>query len=212
MESFYRAFLNPELKLLGKTLKPFCFGHQVVLKALESPFVTGARNIESIDLIMALKVCESSYPFKPDLSLNFLEKITCFYLNRNPIRLFDLCMTFQGYLNEHMNCPEYWQDTDGNSKTVYAPDEVFYVANLVKSGIDYKKAWEMSIGEAAWINAALFELSGNDSAYTDPIDDDLNPPDINDLTEEEIYIQAVKDKGEKRAQEFMELRRKNVRS
>lgn len=212
MESFYRAFLTPELKLLGKTLKPFCFGHQVVLKALESPFVFGNRDIKSIDLIIALKVCSEPYPFQPKMKLTFKEKIQCFYLNKNPMALFSYCLSFQSFLNEHMHCPEYWQNSESSGKTIYAPDEVFYIANLVKSGIDYKKAWEMSIGEATWVNAALFELSGNDSAYTDPIDDQLNPPDINDWTNDEIYIQAVKDLGEKRAQEFMELRQKNVRS
>ena len=209
MESFYRAFLTPQAKILGKKLKPYCFGHQVLLKALESPFLTGARDIEPHDLILALKVCQSSHPFQPSLELSFKDKLQLIYMSRNPASLFTECMKFQSHLNEHTKCPEYWQDTNGNSKSISAPDELFYVSNLIKSGLSYKAAWELSIGEATWLNAALFEIAGCDTQYSDPIDDTLNPPDTSALTDEEIYKQAVIDKGVERAKEFMRLRKEN---
>lgn len=210
MESFYRSFLTPEVKLLGYRLKPYCFGHQVILKALESPFLLGDRDVTPPDLIVAVKVCSLSYPFEPDIDFTFLDKVKANFLNYRPTHFFKLCILFQQYLNEHNQCPEYWHNTEGTGNSVSAPDELFYISSLVKNGIPLKDAWNMSIGLATWLNASFFELSGCEARYTDPIDDDLNPPDISELTEDQIYEQAVKDLGEERAKILMKLRRENV--
>lgn len=212
MESFYRSFFTPQTTLLKRKLKPFCLGHYILLKALDNPFVTIKGDIHANDLIIAIKVCSSEYPFEPDLKLTFYEKFMMFYLSRSQTALLKYAKLFQRYLNDNHNCPEYWQDTSENSyvKTLNsAPVELTYVVNLMKHGISHIDAWSMSMGYLSWLNATIQEMNGIERTFTDPLEDIEAPEDLSELTNDEIYKLALKDLGEKRAKEFMEMRQKN---
>ena len=134
-----------------------------------------------------------------------------FYLSRNEKALYKYCELFQKYLNEHHNCPEYWEDTSGSySKSISnAPVELSYVVNLMKHGIKHNEAWSMSMGYLSWLNATIQELSGIDRTFTDPLEEPDDPIDMSKLTEDQIYKIAEADLGKERALELMKKRREN---
>ena len=95
METFYRAFLTPEVSICGFKLNNFSYNHLVILRAIDSPFVdpTDDRIATSADLITALKVCSSSYPDK-DFSFTRRDEIKAYVLGYIKSRLYKECLSF----------------------------------------------------------------------------------------------------------------------
>ena len=184
----------------------------MLLRALKSPFMDSTGNIGANDLIIALKVCSSTYPFEPSFKLSFRERFHLFYLSRNHKELLKYVMLFQTYKNDHFYGPEYAEDTGNNiSKSIMnSPLELSYIINLMKMGFNYKECWSLSIGLVTWITAASNEMSGSNKTFIDPLEvDDSDFEDLTILTDDELYKVVLEDLGEVRAKEFMRKRQKN---
>jgi len=209
VESFVRAFFTPEVEILGYRLKPYCMGHSLLLDALDSPFNKLDGDIFAHDLIVALKVCSSSYPFQPSLDLTSKDYYNIYRFKLNKKLLLKHCSLFQEYKNSHHNLPEYWQK-EGDKVQVNSPLELSHILSLMKAGFQFKESWEMSVGLAGWISASLSELNGANTTFTDPLEQEFEDLVNVEMTEDELYKQALEDLGPVGAKKFMEARANGV--
>ena len=148
---FLNAFIDPApFKLLGRSLYPWCLKYRVRLMAFKSPLITGG-NVTPADLIFACQVCAE----QPLGHIGLIDKMRILHLNRNPAKFEQLLKAFAGYVLVH-DWPKFWeQDKSKSGGDNGCPWPLAIVANLIASGIDEKRAWEMPECQAIWLNSAL---------------------------------------------------------
>jgi hypothetical protein len=149
---FLNAFIDPApFKLLGRSLYPWSLKYRVRLMAFNSPLIMGERGITPADLIFACQVCAE----QPLGNIGLIDKMRILHLNRNPAKFEALLKAFAGYVLVH-DWPKFWeQDKSKTGGDNGCPWPLAIVANLIASGIDEKRAWEMPECQAIWLNSAL---------------------------------------------------------
>ena len=159
---FLRAFTDPaaKLRMLGRSVFPFCLKYRVRLMAIESPFVTEGKRIRPLDLIVAVKICSE----EPINDLGFWDKIQLSRFNRSPI-IFNLeAERFVSYVHSAV-WPKFWTSNakgSASAEDAGIPWPLLVVASLVKHGFDEKRAWEMPECQAIWFNAAYSSMNGSE--------------------------------------------------
>ena len=124
--------------------------------AFKSPLITGDRGITPADLIFACQVCAE----QPLGHLGLMDKMRILHLNRNPAKFEALLKAFSGYalINDW---PKFWeQDGKKNGGDNGVPWPLAIVANLIASGIEEKRAWEMPECQAVWLNSVFAMRKG----------------------------------------------------
>ena len=149
---FLNAFIDPApFKLLGRSLYPWSLKYRVRLMAFNSPLIMGDRGITPADLIFACQVCAE----QPLGNIGLIDKMRILHLNRNPAKFEALLKAFAGYVLVH-DWPKFWeQDKSKSGGDNGCPWPLAIVANLIASGIEEKRAWEMPECQAIWLNSAL---------------------------------------------------------
>jgi hypothetical protein len=135
--------------------------------AFDSPLVTGSRGITPADLIFACQVCAE----EPLGEIGWMDQLRMLSLSRNPAKFERLLEAFAAYILVH-DWPKFWEQTKksgGGDKGVPWPLSI--VANLIASGIDEKRAWEMPECQAIWLNSALAIRKGADVAIMSPAEE-----------------------------------------
>ena len=182
-----RRFLNSQVDparfvLLGRTLYPWCLKYRVRLMAFDSPLVDGSRGISPADLLFACKVCAEE-PLGG--RIGWLDQLRLMSLARNPAKFEKMLAAFAGYVLVE-NWPKFWEQSKtksgGGDKGVPWPLSI--VANLIASGIEEKRAWEMPECQAIWLNSALAIRKGADVAIMSPEDEAF-------MAEEEAKEKAI---------------------
>ena len=163
---FLNAFVDPvPIRLLGRSLFPWCLKYRVRLLAFESPLVTGSRGVTPADLLFACQVCAEEELGGP---IGWVDQMRLIALSRTPRKFERLVQAFADYVLVQ-DWPKFWEQTAKKSvgdKGVPWPLAV--VANLIASGIDEKRAWEMPECQAIWLNSALAIGKGADVAIMSP--------------------------------------------
>jgi hypothetical protein len=119
--------------------------------AFNSPLIMGDRGITPADLIFACQVCAE----QPLGNIGLIDKMRILHLNRNPAKFEALLKAFAGYVLVH-DWPKFWeQDKSKSGGDNGCPWPLAIVANLIASGIEEKRAWEMPECQAIWLNSAL---------------------------------------------------------
>ena len=154
---FLAAFIDPApFRLLGRSLYPWCLKYRVRLMAFDSPLVTGSRGITPADLIFACQVCAE----EPLGELGFWDKLRINRLNNDPVKFERLLKAFAGYVLVH-DWPKFWeQDGKKSGGDNGVPWPLAIVANLIASGIEEKRAWEMPECQAIWLNSVFAMRKG----------------------------------------------------
>ena len=149
---FLNAFVDPaSFKLLGRSLYPWCLKYRVRLMAFNSPVISGDRGITPADLIFACQVCAEEHLGE----IGWLDKMRILSLNRNPTKFEALLKAFAGYALIH-DWPKFWEkDGKKSGGDNGVPWPLAIVANLIASGIDEKRAWEMPECQAIWLNSVF---------------------------------------------------------
>jgi hypothetical protein len=155
---FLKAYSDPsKIRILGKTLYPWCLKYRVWLTAFDSPLVKGGI-VGPEDLLFAVNVCSES----PVGRFNPIERWRLLRLATNPPEYQRQLKLFADYtLVSHW--PKFWQNdkkTSSNGKGVPWPLSV--VSNLIANGIEEKRAWEMPECQAIWMNSAFAINKGAD--------------------------------------------------
>lgn len=172
---FLQAFTDPAcVTILGRRVWPFCLKHRVRLMAVDSP-ILGGRDVTPLDLLIAVKICAEEPMGKP----GFIDTWRLSRLNASPYKFAKELHRFTEYAL--VDCwPKFWENkTASSGSTSSVPWPLMVVANLVASGIEEQRAWEMPECQAVWLNVALAARKGND---------------VNVLTtEEEELMQSIRD-------------------
>lgn len=134
--------------------------------AFESPLVTGSRGVTPADLLFACQVCAEEELGGP---IGLRDQLRLMSIGRNPEKFEKLLVAFSRYiLVDHW--PKFWEQnkakSGGGDKGVPWPLSI--VANLIASGIEEKRAWEMPECQAIWLNSALAIRKGADVAIMSP--------------------------------------------
>jgi len=163
---FLDAFIDPApFRLLGRTLFPWCLKYRLRLLAFDSPLVTGSREITPADLLFACQVCAEE-PLGG--TIKWTDKIRLQWICANEAKFNVLLEAFAGYILVN-DWPKFWEQTKksgGGDKGV--PWILSIVTNLIASGIDEKRAWEMPECQAIWYNSAFAIRKGADVAIMSP--------------------------------------------
>ncbi len=172
-ERFVRAFTPGTHKVLGVVLKPFSYWHKFQLELCDSPFVT-AEAVRFEDLERAVGICQTQYPQQykePKLSRwRKYKEIWRAAMNDLP----KACRDFDRYLQAYVSSPKIMQkDKDtGGTKIIDIEPALMEVAFYTKmTGCRSEEAWNMSIGELSWLNAAMARTEGADFSVITPVDD-----------------------------------------
>ena len=124
--------------------------------AFKSPLITGDRGITPADLIFACQVCAE----EPLGEVGFFDRLRIIQLNNNPAKFEALLKAFSGYALIH-DWPKFWeQDSKKTGGDNGCPWPLAIVANLIASGIDEKRAWEMPECQAVWLNSVFAMRKG----------------------------------------------------
>lgn len=175
------------MRMLGRSLFPWCLKYRVRLMAFDSPLVTGSREITPGDLLFACQVCAEEELGGP---IGWMDKLRILHLNRNPVKFERLLTAFANYILVD-DWPKFWEQTKksgGGDKGVPWPLSI--VANLIANGIPEKRAWEMPECQAIWYNSALAIRKGADVAIMSPEEEAF-------MAEEEAKEAASKSAKEK---------------
>jgi hypothetical protein len=170
-ESFAGAFLPQcPVRILGRTLRPFCLWHQFALQVIESPFVTGA-GMTLIDLDFAARICAAPAGINPEVLLRANEPPSLW----QKLRLVRLARRysieteadrFAVYMRHHCQFPEFWSSADSGGDELSAPPVIgSIVAQLIKGGYREPEAWAMQPGRAHWMAALFARLGGADIRF-----------------------------------------------
>lgn len=194
-DRFFRAFFAPaEATICGYRLKPFCAGHVLVLTALGSPLVRGEDEpFRPCDLLIALRVCEHGWPFQPEMRPRLRDVWRRWRLERDQERFVAAARAFLRWQGEHSSLPQFWKDaTPGKKpgKPITAPSMLTLVVSLVSRGIPERDAWEMSLGRAMWLSAAMAEREGAEVKFA--YEHELRVP-MFEMSEDEIVERARQD-------------------
>jgi hypothetical protein len=140
--------------------------------AFKSPLITGERGITPADLIFACQVCAE----EPLGELGFWDKLRINRLNNDPVKFERLLKAFAGYVLVN-DWPKFWeQDGKKSGGDNGVPWPLAIVANLIASGIEEKRAWEMPECQAIWLNSVFAMRKGAELKIMTP--------------EEEAYMEA----------------------
>jgi hypothetical protein len=140
--------------------------------AFKSPLITGDGGVTPADLIFACQVCAE----EPLGEIGWRDKIRISALNHNPAKFEALLNAFAGYILIH-DWPKFWeQDGKKSGGDNGVPWPLAIVANLIASGIEEKRAWEMPECQAIWLNSVFAIRKGAELKIMTP--------------EEEAYMEA----------------------
>lgn len=155
-ERFLNAFIDPApFKLLGRSLYPWCLKYRVRLTAFKSPLITGG-NVTPSDLIFACQVCAEERLGE----IGLVDRARIAYLNNHPKKFEAMLNAFAGYVLVN-DWPKFWeQDSKKTGGDNGVPWPLAIVANLIASGIEEKRAWEMPECQAIWLNAVFAMRKG----------------------------------------------------
>jgi hypothetical protein len=143
-------------KVCGRTLRPFCLRHRVMLEAIESPFLKpGKSPFDPLSLILAVRILSTYQKDKMSGDLTLLEKIYMVKMAMSR-KYFSRCVgTVIGCINVSLSYPKLWEkEKKDNRKHENIPYPLSCISSLVRNGCTLEEAWTMPEGEAVWMSVA----------------------------------------------------------
>jgi hypothetical protein len=159
---FLRAFTDPaKVIFLGRPVYAWCLKYRVRLMAIDSPLADESGRIPTpLDLLTAVKICAE----EPIGELTKEEVRLVKSLGERPGKFMTQCERFQEYA--HVGAwPKFWESNKKNGSSADdagIPWPLMVVANLIKNGVEEKRAWEMPECQAIWLNAAYAAMNGSE--------------------------------------------------
>jgi hypothetical protein len=143
-------------KVCGRTLRPFCLRHRVMLEAIESPFLKpGKSPFDPLSVILAVRILSTYQKDKMSGDLTLLEKIYMVKMAMSR-KYFSRCVgTVIGCINVSLSYPKLWEkEKKDKRKHENIPYPLSCISSLVRNGCTLEEAWTMPEGEAVWMSVA----------------------------------------------------------
>lgn len=154
---FLSAFTDPtdRIKLLGRSVSPFCLLHRVQLQAADSPLLRPDADIRPVDLLVAVKVCAGEPIGKP----SWLDSWHLGKMANNQMYFAEQIERFSQYVLVDA-WPKFWARKAKTAESNGVPWCLSVVANLVCNGVPIEQAWRMPESQAIWMNSAFAVIKG----------------------------------------------------
>lgn len=168
--AFFEAFIHTEHRVLGKKLRPFCLWHQLLLKAANSPLISGEK-VELTDMQTAVGICTTRFgQFK-------LNKPTF-----NPLNIYRIVfnlktehLKFRDYIEDFLCKPDYsivepayHGQSAPQTRRGQAPEELIVASEVIGwSSWSERYVWELPVGAAYWYQAMARKSRGLDIDFVD---------------------------------------------
>ncbi len=159
----YAAAVFPDgYRCIGRRLQPLCIGHVLLLLRLESPFLTGARVPDCVDIGLAVEICRRRWD-KAAAARNGWWFAASLWLTSILAWTRPHALTaFSHYLERSLKGPDYWRDGANEGKEPRTPFWLAVQATLMRElGFSNQEAMGMPIAAALWICAAIWEGNGS---------------------------------------------------
>lgn len=226
-DSFLSALFPARHRLLGRALRPYCYGHLVTLHAIGSPLVAAAGAGDEVDagqLLAAVRVCAApGWPLLPPDALRprLRDVLVRAWLERRPGRLRRAVDAFLAYRDDHDSFPAFYEeenlDPDGvggavKARLLTAPAALVSVVKLVhRTTLTWEEAWNLPVALPSWIAGTLGEMEGGARFDAGDQEEDDELPDLTQLSEAELYRLAVQQMGKANADAWRKQRRAAAR-
>ena len=127
--------------------------------AINSPLVNTHRDIEPLDLILAVQICSERTFGK----LTWLDHWYLHKLSRNKEFFQQVVVQFTDYALQPI-WPKFWEkkDISDGSATGGVPWPLIIIANLISNGISEDRAWNMPECQAVWMSTAFVKIKGGE--------------------------------------------------
>lgn len=160
LDSF--TLLPRQRVVCGRATKPLCLRHRIILTAIKSPFVDGARPPEPSDVVAFSKVVSSYDPAEMMPSSPSDEDVKWYAAMKDDAEVFvrqvGECL---GCIEDQAKWPIFWNTTKSGRSTG-APWVLTVICNIVKNGVNLEDAWTMPESQAIWYNAVFSIANGSD--------------------------------------------------
>lgn len=221
-DRFHRAFLAPGLKLLGFQCEPFCLGHLMLFQALGLPFARLGEPDVAVapsDLLLALRVCETPWPFRLGTRRPLVEEEReqrlWRALSKSPRRFRIVLDVFMDWLVECSMGPEMWHDESGDGRPMSCPVVLGMAVRLLRLGsMGEERVYSMPLALVRSYALAIAEQEGGAARFLTPEDMEAmeqhsKMPDLTQASDEELYEIVKKDRGEDYAKQFLAARKES---
>ena len=143
-------------KVCGRTLRPFCLRHRVMLEAIESPFLEpGKKKFDPLSVILAVRILSNFDKEKMSGGITFVDKLYMIRMATSK-KYFSRCVgLIIGCINVSLSYPKLWKKEEENQrKQETLPYPLSCISSLVRNGVGLEEAWTMPEGEAVWMSVA----------------------------------------------------------
>jgi hypothetical protein len=155
-ERFIEAFVSrPEgHHVMGRRLRPFSTWHLLQLQYVQNPLVTGGA-VAAGDMDLATRICQTQFPesVRPKRR----------WWTWRAIRVQSAVAAFEAYVADYASGPDI-QAEQTKTQSARLPDMDSLLQELAlyrkMSGCSREEAWNVPIGEMAWMNAAWARMEG----------------------------------------------------
>jgi hypothetical protein len=151
------TILQPEIRVCGVRLLPFCLRHRVALEAINSPVLDPKKQMTAKHLVAAVKILSSSKTEDIVTPPTLRQKFWVARMTYNESILVEEVAKLITYLNEQAFWPRFWEkDNAGDNKVNKAgiPWQLAVIASLTRNGCTLEEAWTMPEAEAIWLHIA----------------------------------------------------------
>lgn len=163
---FYESVFATQYRVLGVKLPPLSLWHLAALDAVESPFVTWRGNVCLGDIQIAVQICRTRWPKRPDIRPTLWTRLQNLALNRNERYVRGQAEMLAAHIAHHCIYPPVWSDEGG--KPIGCPPQLNRVVSLLALNVGLSEAWnDISPGMASWMIAAEAERQGQLSITSD---------------------------------------------
>ena len=189
-DRFYNGVIGCATTICGYKVDALTPWHHVLLSAIDSPILNPSKDSELDDLLIFLKVTQSSWPDVPDFKPTISDQIWLLRMKLAKTAGKEMAK-LKEWLAVQLSTPKLWQneDQDGQRRST-TPNMLMLVVGLVNScNISLSEAWNMRNSEAQWYNIAVAEING---ASLRLVDENEPMPEPVEMSEDEI-LQTAKD-------------------
>lgn len=177
-DRFFTAYFPGRVRVCGRVLNDLSPYHYLLLRAVDSPFMTPDGVNHPSDLLAALAVCRNSFGKPVKLKPGFRDLLWKIRMERNPKLFKREAVKFSKWMASHSSGPRFWQIVSGGPATrqLTGPDILTLVIPvLMKTGMTEKDIWNMSLGRLQWMSAEISEIEGSTLRflYDEDLEDDF---------------------------------------
>lgn len=166
MDAAYLEAAIPEpFTVLGKRLKPFCLGHEILFQRFKNRFSVESEEPPQIeDLLTGVFICSQRY--SKDVSLDYFSvplRVKLYARLFGPSYLGRAFALFSNYIASHTALPHFDSvEDDGKREPMGAPTvQVVKVSLMGNLGLSEDEALNTPFGLAFWNHLSWAEMQGH---------------------------------------------------